>query len=59
MQLSDGAGVRLPQAAVLALPVAVVVAICSISHQATERASTGPSRSSRTDPVLCIVSGTG
>jgi hypothetical protein len=51
MQLSDGAGVKVPQAAVLALPVAIVV-IVSISRQATDRALTGPSRSSRTDPVL-------
>ena len=41
MQLSDGTGVRLSQAAVLTLPVAVF-AIYSISDRATERALHGP-----------------
>ena len=51
MQLSDGAGVNSPKRPrwPFLLPS---VAICSISHRATERALTGPSRSSRTDPVL-------
>jgi len=52
MQLSDGAGVKVPQAAARALPVAVRCDLFHLPPGQQEGPFTGPSRSSRTDPVL-------